>query len=517
MSFNIGLSGLRAATKDLNVTGNNIANAGTVGFKQSRAEFADVYASAVLGTGKNQQGSGVLLGNVSQLFNQGDINYTQNPLDLAINGNGFFQVSNNGALSYTRAGFFGTDKDGFIVDNFGYNLQGYRVDNNGNLQTGVIGNLQIQKASQDPKATSEIRQSLNLNSTSNVPPNAPFLASDPGTYNESTSTDIYDSQGNAHTFSQFFVKTGPNNWTMNVLIDGAHPHAGLANLAAKTAMKQAGSTPADIAAAAIGALDPNSDFGIRMNTELTTLLATNPSAEQVMAAVARIGNSSPISLNVAFDSAGRMLPIDPAANPSLFDPSATPPGTPGVNQFWELNPDGTVSLRPGQWTPATMSEDKPPVALANGSTMNPTGVQLDMRNASQFASSFAVTEVAQDGYTTGELSGIEIDDTGMIFARYTNGQSKVQGQVILADFANVQGLTPVGKTQWVQSLESGEPVRNPGGTGTLGAIQSGALEESNVELSDQLVNLIVAQRNYQANAKTIETNSAITQTIINIR
>ncbi len=503
MSFNIGLSGLRAATKDLNVTGNNIANAGTVGFKQSRAEFADVYASAVLGTGKNPQGSGVLLANVSQLFNQGNINYTQNPLDLAINGNGFFQVSNNGALSYTRAGYFGTDKDGFIVDNFGYNLQGYQVDNNGNLQSGVVGNLQIQKASQDPKATTEIRQAYNLNSTSNVPPNSPFAPTDPGTYNSSTSTNIYDSQGNAHTFSQYFVKNGANSWTMNVLIDGAHPHAGLANLAAKTAREENGSAIAqDIINAAVGEL-PDGDFKNKMGGELVDLITSNPglTVDQAVAAIARIGNNSPITLNVTFDSAGKIQPIAVDAN----DP------------FWTLNEDGTVSLKPGQWTPSTMSNDKPPVALANGSVMNPTGIVLDMRSASQFASTFAVTEVAQDGYTTGELSGVEIDDTGMIFARYTNGQSKVQGQVILADFANVQGLTPVGKTQWVQSLESGEPVRNPAGTGTLGAIQSGALEDSNVELSDQLVNLIVAQRNYQANAKTIETNSAITQTIINIR
>lgn len=500
MSFNIGLSGLRAATKDLNVTGNNIANAGTVGFKQSRAEFADVYASAVLGTGKNQQGSGVLLGNVSQLFNQGNINYTQNPLDLAINGNGFFQVSNNGALSYTRAGFFGTDKDGFLVDNFGYNLQGYVLDANGQLQQGVIANLQIQRASQDPKATSEIKQTYNLNSTSTVPQNSPFSPSDSASYNSSTATNIYDSQGNAHTFSQYFVKTGPNKWTMNVLIDGSHPHAGLSNLAADTALKQGGDATA-IMNAAVGALGVAPDFQAKMNTELNAMLAANPglTPEQMMAAVARIGNTSPISLEVEFDTAGK-----------LVQPIGIPAG-------WSHNQDGTVSMNPGQWTPASMNGDKPPVAVANGAVMNLTGIDLDMRDASQFASAFAVTEVAQDGYTTGELSNIEIDDTGVIFARYTNGQSKVQGQVILADFANVQGLTPVGKTQWVQSLESGEPVRNPGRTGTMGAIQAGALEDSNVELSDQLVNLIVAQRNYQANAKTIETNSAITQTIINIR
>lgn len=438
MSFNIGLSGLRAATKDLNVTGNNIANAGTVGFKQSRAEFADVYASAVLGTGKNQQGSGVLLGNVSQLFNQGDINYTQNPLDLAINGNGFFQVSNNGALSYTRAGFFGTDKDGFIVDNFGYNLQGYTVDDNDNIREGVIGNLQIKSASQEPKATSRIEQSYNLNSTLDGPKNAPFDPNDPASYNSSTSVTTYDSLGNPHTMTQFFEKTGPNSWNMHVLIDGR----------------------------AID--DPATD--------------------------------TPTTIPLAFTSAGK---LDLGALGSATLPA-------GVTVD-----NGILSF--DTWAPAAKdSTQEPPVWLDSGAD-KPQAFTLDMRDATQYANAFAVTKVAQNGYTTGELSGIEIDDTGTIFARYTNGQSKVQGQVILADFANVQGLTPVGKTHWVQSLESGEPVRNPGGTGTLGAIQSGALEDSNVELSDQLVNLIVAQRNYQANAKTIETNSAITQTIINIR
>jgi flagellar hook protein FlgE len=140
-----------------------------------------------------------------------------------------------------------------------------------------------------------------------------------------------------------------------------------------------------------------------------------------------------------------------------------------------------------------------------------------MRGSTQYAASFGVNAVSQDGYTTGQLAGIEIDDTGVIFARYTNGQSKVQGQVLLANFANVQGLTPVGKTAWAQSFESGEPVIGTPRSSTLGALQAGALEDSNVELSDQLVNLIVAQRNYQANAKTIETESAITQTIINLR
>lgn len=494
MSFNIGLSGLRAATKDLNVTGNNIANAGTVGFKQSRAEFADVYAASVLGTGKNPQGSGVLLSDVSQLFNQGNINYTQNALDLAINGNGFFQVSNNGAISYSRAGYFGTDSQGFIVDNFGYNLQGYGTDANDQVQTGQISNLQIKTVSQEPKPTSRVEQSFNLNSTSNIPANAPFSPADPSTYNSSTSTNVYDTQGNAHTLTQYFVKTGANSWNMNVMLDGGHPHAGAANQAAQANI---GAGAQAILNAAVAAL-PTDSFATNLETEVQDLIDNDGTEEDVLAAIARMGSSTPITLNMNFNSAGKLQPM-----------------TGDAEGYFTANPDGTITMN--RWTPSLMNDDSPPVAIANGALMSATGIQMDMRNATQFASTFAVNAVAQDGYTTGELAGLEIDDSGMIFARYTNGQSKVQGQIVLADFANVQGLTPVGKTQWVQSLASGEPVRNPAGTGTLGAIQAGALEDSNVELSDQLVNLIVAQRNYQANAKTIETESAITQTIINLR
>ncbi len=435
MSFNIGLSGLRSATSDLNVTGNNIANAGTAGFKQSRAEFADLYASSVVGSGKNSQGSGVLLANVSQLFNQGNINYTQNALDLAINGNGFFQTSNNGDVSYTRAGYFGTDRDGFMVNNFGYKLQGYAVDGSGNLQNGIVSDVQIQTASQAPRATTDLDQVFNLNSTNEVPSNTPFNPNDPTTYNSSTSTNIYDSQGNAHSLTQYFVKTGANDWTMNVLIDGRNPNV------------------------------PTS--------------------------------TTPFSTALNFTASGQL---------NLAGLTSTD---------LTVNANGTLDLT--NWVPAAPDSSVPPVWSANGTNTPAVPINIDLRKATQFASTFAVNSVSQDGYTTGQLSGLEIDDTGVIFARYTNGQSRVQGQVVLATFANTQGLTPVGKTAWVQSFESGEPVVGTPRSGTLGSLQAGALEDSNVELSDQLVNLIVAQRNYQANAKTIETENAVTQTIINLR
>ena len=463
MAFNIGLSGLRAATSDLNVTGNNIANAGTVGFKQSRAEFADVYAASVLGGGANPQGSGVLLSDVSQQFKQGNINYTQNGLDLAVNGNGFFVTNNNGDVSYTRAGYFGTDKEGFVVNNFGYKLQGYAVDANGNLQNGVVSDIQVQTASQAPKATTQIAQTLNLNSTNQVPTTTPFDPADPTTYNSATSTNIYDSQGNAHVMTQYFVKdTTSNQWTMNVLVDGKRPDLN-------------GAPPA-----------PGPD-----------------------------NSNVPYAYNVTFDPAGALGTITPVGT------TVTPPlpAAPYVvaNPTALGSSPGMIDFGAGDWVPAVEQPAGSGTYVPNGAVSDPAGFTLDMRGSSQFASAFAVSSVSQNGYTTGQLSGLEVDDTGIIFARYTNGQSKVQGQVVLANFANQQGLTPAGKTAWTQSFESGEPVVGTPRSGTMGALQSGALEDSNVELSDQLVNLIVAQRNYQANAKTIETESAITQTIINLR
>ncbi|OLU15099.1 MULTISPECIES: flagellar hook protein FlgE [unclassified Pseudomonas] len=493
MSFNIGLSGLRAATSDLNVTGNNIANAGTAGFKQSRAEFADLYASSMLSSGSNPIGSGVLLSDVSQLFSQGNINYTKNSLDLAINGSGFFRTSNNGDISYTRAGYFGTDREGFIVNNFGHNLQGYGVDANGNLQNGIIGNLRVETASQAPRSTSTITQPFNLNSTESVPvlrqsaydtayqtafngvllpgnpnptpaeiaaataaatpaelaaanaagatagttaANASFNPADPTSYNRSTSVNIFDAQGNAHSFTQYFVKTGANSWDVKILVDGRNP------------------------------LDPTS--------------------------------TQALSAGVTFDASGKMQAIDPA----------------NLSAGLTVAPDGSINMN--GWVPAAPTNAEGTTWAPNGSAAS-AAIKFDFRGSTQFNSTFSVAKVVQDGYSTGELAGLEIDETGVLFARYTNGQTKVQGQLVLANFANMQGLTPVGKTAWVQSSESGEPVIGTPKSGTLGTLQAGALEDSNVELSDQLVNLIVAQRNYQANAKTIETESAITQTIINLR
>lgn len=504
MSFNIGLSGMRAASKDLNVTGNNIANAGTVGFKQSRAEFADVYASS-MGVASNTVGSGVRLSNVSQQFTQGNVSYTQNALDLAINGTGFFQVSNNGAMSYTRAGYFGTDREGFLVDNFGNNLQGKTIENE---QLGKVGNLRIDTANQEPRATSKMEQAFNLNSTNVTPPNTPFSATDPGSYNSSTSTNIYDAQGNAHVMTQYFVKSSPNHWDMNVLIDGAHPMAGRVNSEALTLASATPPPTPEFLLTTVSALGGLPD-------DLSAAIAdidNSLSLDEVVGAINRVTAGTPSVVSLEFDASGKLLRI---GGDGVYDELAVPPVAQDT-QLWQLEEDRTLTLFRESWTPAQVDPNTG-VLMANGAKASTDGIRLDIRSATQYASAFGVNSVSQDGYTTGQLAGLEINETGSIFARYTNGQSKLQGQVELVGFANEQGLKPVGNNQWVQSFESGEPVPNAPGSGTLGLLEAGALEDSNVELSDQLVNLIVAQRNYQANAKTIETESAITQTIINLR
>jgi flagellar hook protein FlgE len=437
MSFNIGLSGIRAASQDLNITGNNIANASTVGFKQSRAEFQDLYASSMLGSGRNQTGSGVLMGNVGQLFNQGTIDATQNALDMGINGNGFFVTSNNGAIQYTRAGYFGTDNQGYIVDNNGYKLQGYSVNADGVLQDGVRNDLRLETTNQAPKSTTTVAQAFNLNSSDTPPVNTPFNAADPTTYNKSTSVNIYDAQGNAHVMSQYFVKDSENSWSMKVLVDGRNPQDG-------------------------------------------------------------VNSADALSVPLTFDTRGTLTPAATGTGPAGFT----------------SNGDGTFAFT--GWNPV-ISDGKTPATFTDNGAAASASISVDFRGSTQYSAAFSVNSVNQDGYTTGMMSGLEISDTGQIFARYTNGQSKVQGQVILANFANVQGLTPMGKTSWVESAESGQPVVGTPRSGTLGALQSGSLEASNVDISTELVDLIVAQRNYQANAKTIETENAVTQTIINLR
>ncbi|MEN5235916.1 MULTISPECIES: flagellar hook protein FlgE [Pseudomonas] len=437
MSFNIGLSGLYAANKALNVTGNNIANVATTGFKSSRAEFADQYSQSIRGTsgGKTQVGSGVKTMAVSQMFNPGNINGTGQALDMAIDGNGFFALSDNGSRIYTRAGAFYSDKDGYVVNSSGANLQGYAVDANGKVVKGVLTDLKIDTSNLKPNPTGRVSETVNLNSSATAPSVAVFDPANVNSYNYTFNTDVYDSQGNAHQLNQYFVKdAGTNSWTMYTTIDGRNP------------------------------ADPT------LTTPLVNKLPFNTDG----------------TLNTGAMTAG------PVAGGLTI----------GADKTFQLT----------GWVPAEKTAAG--AWVANGATARPGGVTLDMLATTQYNSASATTAKSQDGYATGELAGLTVDQSGNLFANFTNGQDKVIGQVAIANFANLQGLTPVGGTAWKESYASGVPIIGEPDTGTLGRIAGSSLEDSNVDLTGELVNLIKAQSNYQANAKTISTESTIMQTII---
>ena len=413
MAFNTALSGLRAANTDLEVTGNNIANASTTGFKKSRAEFGDVYANSLIGSGSSAAGSGVLVNDVAQQFSQGNVSFTDNSLDLAINGSGFFVLAEpSGAPVYTRSGYFGLDNNGYIVNNGGAKLQGLKADTNGNITGGTPTSLQVNTANLAPQQTTEVTLQFNVDSREKTPSVTTFDANDPLSFNSSTSMTVYDSQGESHVMTNYFKKddTVDNLWHVYTYIDDV-------------SVQQA--APADV----------------------------------------------------------------------------------------YFNTDGTLDTT-NTTTPFPVNDWNPP----NGAAQSPASdFTINIAGSTQFGSEFAVSNLDQDGYAPGKLTGIEIDDSGVIFARYTNGEALTLGQVVLANFDNPQGLSPQGDTTWAESYESGIPSVGVPQSGSLGAIQAGALEESNVDLSQELVRLIIAQRNFQANAKTIETANTVTQAIINIR
>ena len=401
MSFQQGLSGLNAAAKNLDVIGNNVANSGTVGFKQSQAQFADVYANSLTGAGGANVGIGTKVAQVSQQFTQGNITATNNPLDMAINGGGFFRMDNNGEATYQRNGQFQLDRMGFIVNPTGAKLTGYTADASGVLSTGAPSPLSIDTADLAPQVTSTVNAVLNLDSRGEVPL-VPFDMTDPTSFNSSTAVSVYDSLGNSHTLQTYYVKTAPGEWDVHASTDGG-------------------------AASAMGGL--------------------------------------------SFNSSGALT---------------TP-------------------------MPYTV-----PVVVTTGAT-TPLTIEVDFTGSTQFGSAFSVNTLNQDGYTSGRLAGFDIGADGVVLGRYTNGQSAVLGQVVLANFANPNGLQQLGNNMWAETSTSGNPLIGVPSSGSLGVLQSSAVEDSNVDLTAELVNMITAQRVYQANAQTIKAQDAVMQTLVNLR
>lgn len=477
MSFNIGLSGLRAAQMDLSVTGNNIANASTVGFKQSRAEFGDVYNASILGTGKNTIGAGVLVERISQQHTQGNTNYTDRSLDMAINGNGYFMLSSNGQIEYTRAGYFNLDKDGYIINNSNKRLQGYEADLQGNIN-GVLGDIRLSQVNVEPNATTRMDIELNLDSRKEDLDISLFDPRDRTTYSDSNPTSVFDSLGIEHVVTQYFIKvrsdtpSDGNTWAVINSFDGV--------------------------------------FYGNNGRELT--IAGEPLTAENWDLTATLDHQ-----------------VAPATLADYLRPGAPPDETDTMTQATLLfNPKGSlVGYKDGLDTNNTSITSLPvpfnltiPPNLIGGAWLGSNGsneIVYNLRGTTQYGATYSALAQSQDGYTTGRLSGLEVGEDGIIFGRYTNGQNRAVGQVPLVTFRNPEGLRPNGSTGWLETSESGIPTINQADTGITGKVIGGALEDSNVDLAEELVKMIIGQRNYQANAKTIQTQDTITQTIINLR
>jgi flagellar hook protein FlgE len=821
MSFNTGLSGIRAANTDLSVTGNNIANAGTIGFKSSRAEFGDVYTSSLLGGGSTTPGSGVTTLALRQGFSQGNLKFTQNAMDLAVNGSGFFVMNDSGNQLYTRAGAFGLDKDGYIVGSTGALLQGFAADANGNV-SGILGNLKVDVSTQAPRQTTAVNAVYNVDANQKVlesigasfvsDGNAIGLAqqaikvpeittSDFGaitipalgidfaanptvftisidnttpltgvgeqtiTLNATTVTgnvmdvktlaglinsQIYESttpinvqaaedpnnpgnlifidatEGAASTISltwniadnatsglvpnftaitpsgvegsnsvpgvpsvtngyapQTLVITGPTGADVTYVSKAGDSAMTIASgINALTGVSATATTTATILGAAftnpnnnleindirfssqnltdlardinalsktslsgisatlvgtdlvisstsgvdlkfsyndktkdvpplvlgdplgfggtlnvIGAAgsptqsmptavtDPNSTVnGIVVGGTISVVMDANYSIKRSIPVVGNIfspfnaASFTPVVMNsfdpndqktynhatssTIYDSLGNSHVMrsyfvkekydanDPTTSPNHWkmyvqidgknvgDPDPLLPAPQNIlptmaefnvhyNQDGTLNTALTDNLLVSNWTPLGADGKAlgalPPLNVVQGGAIPvveppaSSNFVIDLTGSTQFGSVFSVENLDQNGYTTGRLAGLDVDAKGILFARFTNGEAQTLGQVALANFNNIEGLKPVGNTMWAQTFETGEAVIGAPGSSSLGDITSGALEESNVDLSEELVNLIIAQRNYQANAKTIETANATTQTIINLR
>ncbi len=420
MSFQQGLSGLNATSKNLSVIGNNIANANTFGAKAARAEFSDVYALALNGAGSVGIGIGVTLATVSQQFTQGNIRTTENPMDLAINGAGFFQLTDGKSpVTYSRNGQFKVDREGYVINNSGLRLMGYTADVLGTIQPGQAVPMQLPTAGVAPRPTSSIDLEINLDARQGItqPAVAPLIDfNDPDTYNSATAMAVYDVLGNPVALTYYFQKTGDGVWDVYATANG------------------------DTVAGTAGAPAP-----------VTTI-------------------------NFAADGKAPTSPLAPVA----------------------FNVPSTITT-------------------AGAVTQAIAGLLLDVTSATQFASAFSVTDLSQDGFSAGQLTAIAVEGSGIIMARYSNGQSRPAGQVELANFRNPQGLQPIGDNGWARSYASGDPVGGVPGDGSIGVLQSAALEEPNIDLTAELVNMITAQRIYQANAQTIKTEDQMLQTLVNLR
>ncbi|HLS81618.1 MAG TPA: flagellar hook-basal body complex protein [Steroidobacter sp.] len=419
MSFNIALSGINAINTELETISNNIANAGTFGFKASRANFASMYAGS--------QPAGTQVSSLTQSIDiGGGVLTTGRGLDASIQERGFFVTrDSSGTEVYTRVGIFAADKDGYIIDSFGRRAQGYAqlFDANGRpiegAGLGALGDLQVRTGQIPAVATENLRYTANNLSADWEIRTVAFDPQDPITYNSSIVSVVYDSLGQRHTLTQYFVKTANNEVTIHYGFDGAQV-AGV-----------------------------NTVLGFGTNGQLDTI-----------------------------NGAAAPMPPPPV---------------------------------PADWRPVF-----PAVAINLGTPAGAAAltVNVDYNDTTQFAGEAVTINNTPDGYASGTLTSVQIEEDGSVMGVYSNGVKQRVGTLALATFANEGALKPISETAWTTTNESGQALYSTPGVGQAGRLTPGALEQSNVDMTEELVKLMSSQRNYQANTKVIATQNEMMQTLM---
>ncbi|HIF9092419.1 TPA: flagellar hook protein FlgE [Photobacterium damselae] len=445
MSVNIALSGLGAAQKDLNTTSNNIANANTYGFKESRAEFGDVYSNSIFSNAKTSTGGGVQTSTVAQQFHEGSSLYTNNPLDLRISGAGFFAVADNKAEpannSLTRNGAFHLNNQNELVNSEGKFLLGYEVNSDTNTVSSYEPkSMKIDDVFGKPTPSKNMDISLNLPNKETMPKNQPFNFDDKDSYSRSTSSTIYDSLGKPYKMNTYYVaKYNPTN-------------------------------PATA------------------NTWEVYHTVTNPS--------------------------GKELPLD--VDTTKLDPTFVANGA-AAHKGYIMKFDTSGQLQAGSPSVINMVNFKK-AGIDVGGADDSQALTMNYKEPTQYASPFEVRQFKDvDGATTGYLSKVDIDPDGNVLASYSNGKDRIVGRVAMARVSNEQGLSQLGGTLWNVTQESGDAVWGDASQGSFGAIKSGTLEQSNIDMTQELVDLITAQRNFQASSRALEVNNQLQQNILQIR
>ncbi len=420
-SFNIGVSGLNAVGQGMGVISDNIANAGTTGFKSSRAEFQDVLAVSLKGIdGGDQFGAGTKLSHIKSIMTQGDVTRTESITDLAINGDGFFKVEAPFGPGFTRDGSMHFNKEGELVNPDGYKVIGFKANSDNEITTKEgpvkLGNTTIQA-----QATENVKVSMNLDSRVEVKEFNPERPEE--TSNFSNSMTVYDNVGTARLVTVFYNKAENNNWTYRVMADGTDVEGGIAGQMSLQAQGQ-----------------------------------------------------------LLFNDKGQLQQEVEGTNSFNFNKGA--------------KPDQKIVFNFGE-------------AISEGG---------DGTDAStQYGSGSALARHTQDGASAATLSSLSFNDSGVLTAVYDNGEARDIAQIAMAKFENNEGLFKVGKNLFKESRNSGQAAMGKPGEAGRGEVLSKSIELSNVDIANEFVNLMTAQRNFQANAKTISTADAMLQEIFRMK